>query len=390
MVVTSGGFVDLAWLYDIEDVLTNDDTTVTFAGWYYDRPCKDPFRKFQRVKNDTSLYAGWKILDFDLEDQLGPVVNHKIPYELKNTTAGASPPTTWTVKDAFKTNNNVISTQTFGDGAPDDTHTLFLAPGLYDITMTTTVNGKEEIMTRTEKVGGTLTDTVTWNDYSTVPFPYTITYTLDVEDYIKFAKKNWKREFRIPDIASFVTYDTLFIQNIAESFDDIFSTNPALTEQDKANIIASFVNRGLGGPSTWASMSDSTYYMIPGVHVSAVSVEYYKYPAESLYDKILYGGIGDCEDYAILTAAIAKACGLDAAIIVMTNPTQAEGHAIAGIKDTGFTQPEPPYPSGYSFKSVGGYYACETFRKNVKALVGLVETKFLGPGWTQRAYPVSA
>jgi hypothetical protein len=121
-------------------------------------------------------------------------------------------------------------------------------------------------------------------------------------------------------------------------------------------------------------------------------VEYYKYAVESLYDKILYGGIGDCDDHAILTAALGKAFGFDTAVLVITNPNEKEGHAIAGIKnDPAFDPPfeEPSPQPGASFKEVDGYYACETFRTSLKLQIGNVESKYLGQGWKWRAVPAT-
>jgi hypothetical protein len=170
---------------------------------------------------------------------------------------------------------------------------------------------------------------------------------------------------------------------------------PAMSEQDRANLIASFVNEGLSGNER---DSDHFYYRIQGIHISSTSVEYYRYPEEALYDRIMYKGLGDCDCHAILTAAIAKACGLDSAVLVMTNPDPsiAEGHAIAGIKlkAEDFTPPGPQSGPGWSAsfmdpEKLNGYYACETFRKGWKLFVGNAEDEYQGSGWTWFVFPVT-
>ena len=386
--VSGLGFVDLNKMERIEATLSNG--SLNLGGWYYDPEFKDPFFKYRRVTSSISLYADWNELSFTMTQVPTSPVSNSETCTFKNNTPGATD-TAWTIKDAFKTNNHTVVENV--SGSP--TYTNVLKKGMYEVTMTATVNGEEKRLTKLETVKGTVTiPAVTWQDYygnaRTLP-----AFSFDVQDYIKLARDNRARDFRIANIAGFVSGTDALIQSIANGLVGPSGLMPGGTMQERADLIASFVNDGLSIDATPASKSDSTYYMIPGFHTSAVSVEYYKYPVESLYDKIQYGGMGDCEDHAILTAAIARAAGFDVAIIVITNPSEQEGHAIAGIKnDLSFVPPfEPPdSPQGaYSFKEVNGYYSCETFRPSsatAKRWLGLVETKYTEPGWVLRSFPV--
>lgn len=78
--------------------------------------------------------------------------------------------------------------------------------------------------------------------------------------------------------------------------------------------------------------------------------EYPNYPVETLYDRG-----GDCEDTAILTAALLQAMGYDTVLIRFTSPTEGEaGHMAVGVAVTGVS-------GGYSYTYDGQkYYYLET------------------------------
>ena len=232
-----------------------------------------------------------------------------------------------------------------------------------------------ETLTRTVTVDGTLTHKVQWKDYTNVDRE--LTYSLSSDEYILYAEKNRPHYFRISQIASFVTWELDAIKEIADKLDTM-ATAGSMNEQEKANLIASFVNYGNKG------MNDSFYYG-PSGSISA-DVEYYSYPTESLYNWMLFGKIGDCDCHAILTAAIGKAAGFDTAIIVIIK-SGAEGHAVAGIRDETFT--EPPAQTNAYWKVVNGYYSCETFRPSHNLWVGNLENGYSeGNGYSLTAWPV--
>jgi len=394
--IGANGFMDINKFEAIEATIIAEDTSgLNLAGWYYDQSFTDPLFKFRQITTPINLYADWNTLDFTMtQSPTSPVSNSEICV-FTNTTDNATN-TKWTIVDAFKTNNS-----TFANNSPGEpTYTATLKKGMYQVTMTTTVDGVTKRMTKTETVKGIITNApVQWHDYDqqSLPTPpplppkWTLpAFSFDVEDYIELAKLNRSRDFRIPNIASFVSGTDALIQQIADSLTALM--DPSWNMQQRINFIASFVNDGLADGQTPASRYDYTFYKIEGFHKNNVSVEYYKYPIEGLYDRILYGGVGDCEDHAILVAAIAKAAGFGVSIIVITNPAASEGHAVAGIYNDPSFDPlfEPPADNPpLSFKEVDNYYCCETFRKGMRPWVGLVETKYTEPGWTLRAFPVA-
>ena len=388
-------------LIDIEQLEAKEDSIGTkFAGWYTDESLETPFNKFTTVTSSITLYSDWNDLSFDLVQNEKAIPNNTKDCTFTNTTT-ADPPnsivsTTWTIVDSFKSNNNKIVTKALVT-APAMDYSRNLNKGMYDVTMTVTFDDGAggtfaKSKTVSKVVDGEISSTASWNDYSGVP--RTLTLKFDTDDYIEFAKKNWKRSFYIPDIANFAEYGSDAILGIKHDLEIMFDNGGTpLSKQDQANLLASFVNNGIGTSGSTKDY-DYYYYQLPGLAIGTPT-EYYKYPLESLYDMAINGSIGDCDDHAILTAAIAKACGFDSSIIVMTKAGE-EGHAVAGIKDDGtFVPPAPqptPVPGNSSAKSVfterDGYYGCETFRYSFKLLIGNVQGEYQGPGWNVRVFVV--
>jgi uncharacterized repeat protein (TIGR02543 family) len=409
--ITDNGFADLVWMDNIGERLRSDDIQgakgLNFAGWYTDRERTVPFYKFTVITESITLYADWNELDFTLtmaaED---PAKNTRACTFTNTTSSDAIASTSWTVIDSFKSNNNVIA-----DTNPGGTgYSASIGKGMYDVTMTVTFSDDvTKTTTRPEVVGGTISDTVRWKDYYNNE--HTMNYSFQTEDYIVFAKQNWKREFKIPRIAEFAVYETdiedYAITVLADNFKKLSWTEGSdtvawndLDKQKKLNLIASFVNNGLS-PTKENKNNDWYYYRIPGVHSSDMSVEYYRYPMEALYDRTMNGGLGDCDCHAIITAALMKACGYDSGIMVLTKP-KTEGHAIAAVKEfaedevPAFVVPKPYPASGtpqWSFMIVDGYYGCETFRPDSGATpwLGNFESKYqdTAGGWTQRVFAVT-
>lgn len=104
--------------------------------------------------------------------------------------------------------------------------------------------------------------------------------------------------------------------------------------------------------------------------------EYWKYPLETLYD-----GYGDCEDEAILLAALLDAAGYDAGIYLIPN------HAVAAISvesmnelDSGSMGELIYYKSKYFNARYHDYYPIETaYHKNTYVSdIGYISKEFSG------------
>jgi len=343
--LTAHGFADPVKMSEIEDRLIDEGLGgLNFSGWYRDASYSVPFNKFTVIKENTKIYAGWGKPLFTMTPAdpapAAKPANHE-SYTLTNVTDGDFTDTTWTVRDAFKSSTpRTTSAPFFSKGSDPPTWTstgdlaawtVDLMPGMYDVTMTTTVDGKTKSVTRTHTVEGSITKTFSWHGYDGKP--YTITYGItDVNEYIEYAMMNLVREFRIPNIASFIVV-TPSVQKIADLIKERMDIAYPLgyTPQELMNVISPFVVSAL-----WAS--DSDYYFIKGFHKehSEGGVEYYKYPIESIYDTILYNSQGDCDCKAILIAAIAYAAGFeDVGVFTITGP---EGHATAAIRHPSFIQ----------------------------------------------------
>jgi len=381
--VTEGGFVSIDWLEDAESRLIAPEEGLNFAGWYTDTSYQTVFFRYTPITGNTTLYAGWNELSFTVTQSITKTAPNRLTCTFDDTT-GTSESTTWTIKDSFKTSGPVPGAAQ-GSGVQ---HITTLNIGMYDVTMTASVNGESKKTVRSVVVGEDesilIENTVKWKwspDASIPAVNYTFTYSFHVSEYIEFAKMNRDRDFKVPQIADHVVWDTPVVYQIANELKRLVGLMPEdLSKQDEMNFIMSFLN------GYW--QADSVYYKIPGVHKSDFLVEYYKYPAEALYDWAAYGYQGDCDCKAILTAAVARAYGFDdIAIMVLTNPVEREGHAAAGIKDESFV-PIPAdelNPKAFFFE-LNGYYASDT---NGGLRLGELEKTYSSSGWTIRAYSVA-
>jgi hypothetical protein len=375
--VTEGGFVDIDWLEDTQYMLTSPEAGLNFAGWYTDPSYQDAFYRYTPIRTDTTIYAGWNELSFNaVQNNSTSAKTNQLEYTFTNTTAAQNGTyTTWTINDSFKTSGTIPGTSP-GEGV---SHTATLNMGMYDVTMTMYSGGEKKSTVRSIVVGegadSAVTKTVNWNFGSE---RYTLTYSLHVSEYIEFAKMNRNREFKIPQIADHTVWDVPVIHRIVDDLNKIMPAD--LSKQDQMNFIMMFMD------GYW--QSDSVYHRIPGVHRTAESVEYYKYPVETLYDWAVYDFQGDCEDMAMLAAALARAYGFtDVAIMILTNPGEREGHAIAGIKDSSFVPIESgDLTSQTYFYELDGYYACDTIRGQK---VGELGIKYKPAEWNKRLFAVT-
>lgn len=150
------------------------------------------------------------------------------------------------------------------------------------------------------------------------------TWSIDVEQWrYEYYQGLSHRAYTTEDYLEFVTYEDGQIKAMADRLIEVYSD-----PEDAANCILAFVQTGF--PYT------------------SEDREYWRYPVETLVDN------GDCEDKAVLFAAIMKAAGYDVALIVF------DEHAMAGV----VLWNEPKYGTQeyfHWFTSDGRrYYTCET------------------------------
>ena len=122
---------------------------------------------------------------------------------------------------------------------------------------------------------------------------------------------------------AYVTSTDGVIQNVALQLSN-FSAD--FSKVDQAQFVLSFVQ----------------YIEYMEDEISSSADEYWRFPVETLYDKM-----GDCEDKAFLYASLMEAMGFDAVILIF------EGHAATGIAVNG--------ASGTFYNFEGSkYFYCET------------------------------
>ncbi len=161
---------------------------------------------------------------------------------------------------------------------------------------------------------------------------YGITWKASVSTYNAYGEYNLSGRHHINDSsdAAFVEYDS----SVIESFTSTLSEESYyMTDLERANFVLKFVQ--------------STKYITD--EVSKGVSEYWKYPYETLYDDA-----GDCEDTAILYAALMKALGYNVVLLLYSELNgYVDGHMATGIN---------VLSAHGTYYQINGlkYYYCET------------------------------
>ena len=133
-----------------------------------------------------------------------------------------------------------------------------------------------------------------------------ITYDLSFADYYKYCMKNVNgRSPVLSKWASFVISDDPYVKGLAKYITNLTSGN---TSMERANCALKFV-QSLSYTYDIDQFGQKNYFM---------------YPLEMLWTKT-----GDCEDHAVLYAAIMKAMGYDVVLFYVETPVGA--HAAVGL-----------------------------------------------------------
>jgi len=237
-------------------------------------------------------------------------------------------------------------------------------PAVLDITQNITYkDGKTATHTESVLVDGTVSKDYTW-DYSynvnvnnnwwifnwtsVDKMNKTVTISLDLQfsDYVDYVDDTVTRfaaqsSLRTYYINSMVTYDDPVIVGLANFFTEY---TKGLTSLERAQCVLNFVQ-------------SIKYQYDTDFNGQA---EYFKFPYETLYNLR-----GDCEDTAILFAAIIKAMGYDVVLL------QLPGHMAAGIDVSGVSG------TSYSLNGIK-YYYCETATEGGYRSIGSVPSSFSG------------
>lgn len=171
-----------------------------------------------------------------------------------------------------------------------------------------------------------------------------VTFGYDEYRFYKEMKPYGRDVVRYTNTVSFVTYLDPAVTGLAESLREAYGGTKDMTGQDFASFVLGFVQICFDYPP-YSNLMEADMYVYG-------KDEYFAYPLETIFY-----GMGDCEDTSILCAALFKALGYDAAVLVVP------GHALAAVGLSGYT-PEPYSESRFEIISqeIKGvtYYACET------------------------------
>jgi transglutaminase-like putative cysteine protease len=177
---------------------------------------------------------------------------------------------------------------------------------------------------------------------------YTVSTSFSYDEYSFYKDKNpngrWPRETEYHKVVSFVTYKEPAVATLAASLKEAYGSHRSTADQSFATFVLGFVQVCFKYPPHTSSVEADKY--LYGQN------DYFAFPLETLFY-----GMGDCEDTAILAAALFKALGYGAGVVIIP------GHAVAAVGLNDYT---PGYYSPFSYeilsKPIGGvtYYACET------------------------------
>ncbi|MDR2698698.1 MAG: hypothetical protein LBB30_03355 [Candidatus Methanoplasma sp.] len=267
-------------------------------------------------------------------------------------------------RDHVSSNSTSFYMKYNGDTLDKDEPILYFLSqkaGEYDISVECCVESGGDYICKAVYSGtvsyvGTITKEYVWKYQGK---EYSAQATFGYEDYRQYRDADpYGRSFssfgysRIP---SFVTYDTGGVGTLADSLAEAYGGDPA--GQDFASFVLAFVQICFDYPP-YTSFMDSDKYQYG-------QDEYFAYPLETIFY-----GMGDCEDTSILAAALFKALGYPAGVVVIP------GHALAAV---GLDSYSPGNYRAASYEiisqTVGGitYYACETTCSSPQG-IGLVSS----------------
>ena len=209
------------------------------------------------------------------------------------------------------------------------------------------------IVTTTDSNGETVTGWVySWtydDELYTVTLDFTYADLIEyraADVYRGYVSENYTSTETINTNIAFVTYTDPYVIELTSQLIECSGVTDTTTDDGQIEL-AAFI---LGFAQSFEYVSDSDFYeankyflFVDDELEDGVVEEYWKYPLETLYDRA-----GDCEDTSILLAALFKAAGYDAALVLLP------GHAIAAV-----VLPSDTVGYYYSVNSKN-YYFCET------------------------------
>jgi hypothetical protein len=148
-----------------------------------------------------------------------------------------------------------------------------------------------------------------------------LTMTYAYEAYDRYHKTAVNDRWPGPkQYTSFVTYDDPIVIELTEKLKAAFGSDVSPGDSEFANFVLGYVQVCYGYPRN-SNYIDADAFLYG-------QDEYFAYPVETIFQ-----GQGDCEDTAILVAAILHVAGYDTAILILPE------HAMAGVALEGYSPP---------------------------------------------------
>ena len=233
--------------------------------------------------------------------------------------------------------------------------------GEYNVSVKCYIKSNEQYVYSTTYSGtvsyvGTITEDYEWI-YHGIQYSAEVSFNYDEYRSYRMMDHNsrWVTDYN--KTTQFITYDDPVVVALAESLREAYDIEHDASDQSFAEFVLGFVQICFDYPPHSNSMEADKYLYGQD--------EYFAYPLETIFFRM-----GDCEDTSILAAALFKALGYEAGIIVVP------GHAVAAVGLDAFT-PGSYQASQYEIlsKTINGttYYACETTIKTHLG-VGLISS----------------
>jgi hypothetical protein len=340
-----------------------------YSGWASDSYTGKPAVSIQTITEDTHFGLSG---DFSPEKEIFTVSligDYKIAFALNENISSNYIYYSW----KFFDNDEVASTskQTYsryqGETMNKEEPVLYYLNqkiGEYDVSVDCYTESPDGAMayskTYSGKVSyvGNITKEYTWTYKGNT---YSAKTTFGYDEYRSYrdidSRNKALTESRYKSVTGFVTYKDPAIVTLAESLLRAYGSDRDTSGQGFASFVLAFVQICFKYPPNTSSMGGDLYQY--------GQEEYFAYPIETLfYD------MGECEDTSILAAALFKALGYGAGVVIIP------GHAVAAV---GLESYDPGIYLGRYYDvlshTIDGvtYYACETTTQSFQE-IGLVSS----------------
>ena len=318
--------------------------------------------EIQEITEDTYFRLSGDFLS-DLDKLSVKLTNDgKIAFTLSERLASDYESYNWKFydNDAFASTNTYFFSPYTGDSLKKTEPVLYYLnqkAGVYDVSVDcTTPSGEHAAYSGTVEYFGMVEKSYKWT-YGSKKYSTDVSFNYKV--YLDYKNTNTKGRAltNYTKVSQFVTDEDPVITDLVSSLRTAYGAGGSNLSQDFASFILAFVQICYDYPPYSSMMSADQYQY--GVK------EYFAFPLETIFY-----GMGDCEDTSILAAALFKAAGFGAGIVILPE------HAVAAVGLSSYT-PASYLSSQYELLILPAeddlltYYACETTSDRYQA-IGLI------------------